>query len=602
MPLARSSPTQSDWKWMAAICGGLAALTWFVFGQTLHFGFINYDDPEWVTANPDVTAGLTIQGVRWAFRQFHAGPLSSLSHMLDCQFYGLNPWGHHLTNVLLHTAAVILLFLALRTMTGARWRSALVAALFAVHPLRVESVAWITERKDVLSGLFFALTLLAFAAYARRPTVARYLLVAVSLAVGLLAKGMLITVPVVLLLLDFWPLERFRRRPGQDAVPLTRLILEKLPLAALSLACAAATYLTHAQAVTTVQTVPFLPRLSNAVVSFVIYLRQTFYPAGLAAFYGFVENRSPGLVALAFLFVVGVSCAAIKWRQRLPYVCTGWFWYVIMLLPVSGILQVGLQGHADRYTYLPQIGLWLLLVWGVGDLAARWPRGKAIVAAVALISVAFCAGTARHAAGFWRDSASLWNRALAVEPDNEFAHTSLSDLLLREGRATEAISQAEAALRVNPKNADAHNNLALAMSRTGHLSEAIGHWQAALTLHPGNLNARCNLAWVLATNPKASTEDGMRALELVGPVTAGAGSVNTTVLQILAAAYARSGRFEEAAATARQGREVALKQQNQPLADQLQADTDRYQAHQPFVDAGLSDAPTSPPPLLTRPQ
>ena len=597
---AASSHAQSDWKWIAAICAGLAALTWFVFGQALGFGFVNYDDPEWVSENPNVISGLTSQGIRWAFRQFHAGPLSSVSHMLDCQLFGLHPWGHHLTNVLLHTATVLLLFLALRKMTGALWRSALVAALFAVHPLRVESVAWITERKDVLSGLFFALTLLAYVAYARRPSVVRYLLVAAFFTGGLLSKAMLVTLPAVLLLLDFWPLERWRDRAATTSPGW--LLWEKLPLGVMSLGCALATWWTHAQSATTIQAIPFLPRMSNAMVSFVIYLRQTFYPAGLAVFYGFVENRAPLLVALALLLVAGVSWAAIKWRHRWPYLCTGWFWYVIMVLPVSGFWQIGQQAHADRYTYLPQIGLFLLFVWGIIDLAMRWSRGKPIVVAVSVVSLALCAVTARQAAGYWRDSESLWNRALAVEPTNEFAHASLADLLLREARVNEAISHAMAALRVNPQNADAHNNLALGLSRTGRLSEAVGHWQEALAIHPGNLNARCNLAWVWATNPKASIEDGTRAFELVGPVAAGSGGVNPTVLQVLAAALARSERFAEAVAAARQGREVALRQQNQALADQLQVAIDRYETQQPWIDQGLVDAPAQVPALLTRPK
>jgi Flp pilus assembly protein TadD len=599
MSLAERSPAQSDGKWTAAICAGLAILTWFVFGQTLRFGFVNYDDPEWVRENLDIISGLTIHGVRWAFLQFHSGPLSSVSHMLDCQLFGLRPWGHHLTNVLLHMATVVLLFLALRNMTGALWRSALVAGLFAVHPLRVESVAWITERKDVLSGLFFALTLLAYIAYARHPSVVRYLLVAVFFAGGLLSKAMLVTLPAVLLLLDFWPLERWHGRVA--ATSSGRLLWEKLPLGVMSLGCACATWWTHAQSAATIQAVPLLPRMSNAMVGFVIYVRQTFYPAGLAVFYGFVENRPPLLVGLALLFVAGVSWAAIKWRHRWPYWCTGWFWYVIMLLPVSGLWQIGQQAHADRYSYLPQIGLFVFLVWGVAGLATRWPRVRPLIAAMSLMSVALCAVTARQAAGYWRDSESLWNRALAVEPANEFAHASLADLLLREGRVQEAISHAMAALRVNPRNADAHNNLALGLSRTGHLSEAIGHWQEALAIHPDNLNARCNLAWVWAANAKASIEDGTRALELVGPVAAGSGGANSTVLQILAGAYARSGRFEEAASVARQGREVALRQKNQALADQLQVAIDRYDARQPWIDESLVDAPAQVPPLLTRP-
>ena len=603
---------RTDAKLTAFICLGLTALTWFVFGQALHFGFVNYDDPEWVTANPHITAGLTVDGFRWAFTRFHAGPLSSLSHMLDCQLYGLHPWGHHLSNILLHTAAAVFLFLAFRRMTGAVWRSAIVAAFFAVHPLHVESVAWITERKDVLSGLLFALTLIAYAAWVRRPSVPRYLTVVGIFALGLLAKSMLITVPVILLLLDYWPL----RRSGGSAERSQRseigghkeqrktwpkLILEKVPLVALSVGCAVATYFTHALGVGTVQAVPVTDRLTNAVVSFVLYIRQMLYPDALSVFYGFVRDRPFGLVTALLVLIFGISVASTIWRRQVPALFVGWFWYLSMLLPVSGILQIGGQGHADRYTYLPQIGLYVAIVWGIGDLSARWKYRKPILATLALVTIASCAMIARTVAGYWRDSESLWTHAITVEPANDFAHASLADLLLREGRVAEAILHSEAALRANPGNADAHNNLALAMSRNGRLSEAVEHWEKGLALHPENLNARCNLAWVLAVNPRASAEDGARAIALVEPVAAGSPG-NTTVLQVLAAAYARNGRFSEAAGTARRAQELALRQGDQSLVDQLSASIVQYDAQQPLRDDTLVDKSSAAPAMLARPQ
>jgi tetratricopeptide (TPR) repeat protein len=273
-----------------------------------------------------------------------------------------------------------------------------------------------------------------------------------------------------------------------------------------------------------------------------------------------------------------------------------------MLLPVSGVLQVAAQGHADRYTYLPQIGLYLILAWGAADLTRRWPYRKAIMALVSIVAIISCAVAARTFAGYWRDSESLWNRALAVEPANDFAHASLADLLLREGRVEEAIVHAKEALGANPENADAHNNLALALSRTGHLLEAIEHWERSLALHPGNLNARSNLAWVLAANPQASIDDGARAVQLVEPIAAGSGGSNATVLQILAAAYARSGRFPEAVNAAERARVLAEKQGNQPLAGQLSASIVRYEAQQPWQDENLVDKSGTAPPMLARPQ
>jgi tetratricopeptide (TPR) repeat protein len=596
MSPAQSSSVLRGWKLPAIICLGLAALTWFVFGQTLRFGFVNYDDPEWVSANPNVTAGLTANGFRWAFDRFHAGPLSSLSHMLDCQLYGLNPWGHHLSNVLLHTATVLFLFLAFWRMTGAVWRSAILAALFAVHPLHVESVAWVTERKDVLSGLFFALTLLVYASYARRPSVMRYLAVAGLFALGLLAKTMLITLPAILLLIDYWPLQRF------GTVEVRGRIVEKIPLAVLSFGAGLATFLTHAEGVATVQTVPFADRLTNAVVSVVIYIRQMLYPNNLSVFYSFIRDRPVTLVVAMLALICGITAAAVIWRREVPSLFVGWFWYLIMLLPVSGILQVALQGHADRYTYLPQIGLYLAIVWGAADLSGRWAYRKPILTGLVLIMVVSCAVAAHQAAEYWRDSESLWNHAILVEPGNDFAHASLADLLMRQGRVTEAISHAEAALRLNPDNADAHNNLALALSRRGRLSEAINHWEKSLELHPNNLNARCNLAWVLSVNPNASVEDGRRAIALVEPVAAGSGGTNTTVLQVLAAAYARSGRFTEAVRIAQQAEEFAQRQGDRALADQLQASLAQYEAQHPLRDDTLVDKTSVAPPLLVRPQ
>jgi tetratricopeptide (TPR) repeat protein len=587
-----------SWLLSFTVSVALIALTWFVFGQTTNFGFVNYDDPEWVSENPNVNAGLTRNGIVWAFARVHAGPLASISHMLDFQVYGARPGGHHLTNVLLHAGAAVLFFLVLRRMTGGPWRSAVVAALFAIHPLRVESVAWVTERKDVLSGIFFALTLAAYLFYLRRPSAGRYLTVAGCFVLGLLSKSMLMTMPLILLLLDYWPLGRFHSAARPLEVS-RRLILEKLPLVFLSIICAAATFLTHAQSVGSVQQVPFAARLGNALVSFVIYIRQMFYPNGLSVFYGFLE-RSLFEVIAALVLLIGVSITVIIFRKRYPYLFTGWFWYLVMIAPVSGLLQIGLQSHADRYTYLPHIGLYIMLIWGVADLSRRWVFRRQILAVAALVVIGSFTWVARGVAAYWRDSESLWTRAIEVTPENDFAHANLADLLLREGRTGDAIEHAQAALRINPGNADAHNNLALAISRSGRLAEAIGHWQKSLELHSGNLNARCNLAWVLATAPNSSLRDGPRAVELVEPVAAGSGGANAVVLQTLAAAYAQSGRFTEAISSAQKALQLASAQGNNGLADYIRVSLANYEANRPWVDETLVDAVT-PPRALARP-
>ena len=354
------------------VCLGLVAVTWAVFGQTLAHDFVNFDDHVYVYENPLVVRGLSTEGIIGAFTHTHARnwhPLTTISHMLDCQLYGLNAGGHHLTNVILHTISVLLLFLVLKQMTGALWQSAFVAALFAIHPLHVESVAWIAERKDVLSAVFFMLTLAAYARYARAPSAPRYLLVALLFACGLMSKPMLVTLPFVLLLLDYWPLGRLGGQKSEVGSRLRRLITEKIPLFALSALSCIATLLTQRQGPSAIDQLPFLWRLNNTFVSYVTYIWQMLWPARLAVFYPHPNDRLPLVeVTVAIAFLVGVSLLIIYLRRTKPYLVTGWFWYLGMLVPVIGLVQVGEQAHADRYTYLPQIGLYIMIAWTVGDL------------------------------------------------------------------------------------------------------------------------------------------------------------------------------------------------------------------------------------------
>src|SRR6266542_5637271 len=354
-------------------CIFLVAITWLVFGQTVRYDFVNYDDNEYVYANPNIAHGLTINGVVHAFSGKHSAnwhPLTTLSHMLDCQLWGLRAGGHHLTNIVLHTIAVVLLFLVLQQMTGAIWRSAFVAAVFAIHPLRVESVAWIAERKDVLSGVFFMLTLLAYAYYARLPGVGRYLVVVSLFGCGLMSKPMLVTSPFVLLLLDYWPLDRVK---GQ----LWKRLAEKIPLLALSAVSSITTFLVQKGAVGRTEELPILERINNAIVSYVLYIWQLLWPVNLAVFYPHPENRLPlWEIVSCLLLLICITVVAIALRKQRSYLITGWFWYLGMLVPVIGLVQVGWQGHADRYTYLPQIGLYIALTWGVADLTALYQHRR----------------------------------------------------------------------------------------------------------------------------------------------------------------------------------------------------------------------------------
>src|SRR5881227_1223074 len=352
-------------RWLRlGICISLAVLTWVVFGQLLQYDFINYDDPRYVYENTNITKGLTIGGIAWAFTHIHSmnwHPLTTISHMLDCQLYGLKPGAHHFTNVLLHSIVAILLFLVLQRMTsgpsgtGSDWRSAFVAAIFAIHPLRVESVVWIAERKDVLSGFFFMLTLAAYLHYTRKPSIGRYLTMSILFACGLMSKPMLVSLPIVLLLLDYWPLKRL-----VDLRTLRNLVAEKFPLFLLSIASGVATLIAQTRAIGSFEQLPLSSRVSQALLSYLIYIRQMFWPTKLAVFYPHSEDGS----ALWRVLLAGAALSAITiltflLRNKRPYLVVGWFWYVCMLIPVIGIVQVGLQGHADRYTYLPQIGLYL---------------------------------------------------------------------------------------------------------------------------------------------------------------------------------------------------------------------------------------------------
>jgi tetratricopeptide (TPR) repeat protein len=485
-----------DQCWRApAVCLALAAVTFAVFGQTLFHEFVNYDDDEYVYNNPVVAQGLTFKGIVWAFSchvdNWH--PLTWLSHMLDCQLYGLNPAGHHLTNVLLHIATVIALFLVLRQMTGVLWRSAFVAAVFAIHPLRVESVAWVAERKDVLSGLLFMLTIGAYVRYARRPwSPVRYGLVVLLFAMGLMCKPMLVTLPLVLLLLDYWPLQR------EEPRKLSGLVLEKLPLLALSAAGCVVTLLAQTGAIQSTGSFSLPLRLGNALVASMIYPGQMVYPAGLAALYPFPRHGVPAWEsALAGTLLAGISVVAWgQWRKR-PWLLIGWVWYLVMLLPVVGIIQVGNQAHADRYTYLPQIGIYVAVTWMAAEWGAKWQVERATFGVLMTGVLAVLMVCAWKQTAYWQDSETLWARALACTKGNNIAHFNLGVALGQKGRVEEAIAQYQEALQIAPHDAEAHNNLGMALFQKGNVDEAITHLQKAAQIQPGLAKAHYNLGVAL---------------------------------------------------------------------------------------------------------
>src|SRR5438270_1887924 len=451
-----SDQSKPVWK-LLGVSLGLAGLVWIVFGQTLTHRFVNFDDGTYVYRNPDVTRGITADGIKWAFSHVVAAnwhPLTMLSHMLDCQMYGATPAGHHFTNVLLHTVATILLFLVLWSITAALWRSAFVAAVFAIHPLHVESVAWIAERKDVLSAVFFMLTLGAYVHFVRQPGIIRYLILSGCFALGLMAKPMLVTIPFVLLLLDYWPLNRFGRTTA------ARLFLEKLPLLLLTTAACVETILSQHQSINLIKTVSLETRIANAFIALMLYIRQTFWPTNLAVFYPHPENNIPlWQISVAVAFVALISIAAVAARKKVPYFLTGWGWYVGMLVPVVGVVQVGIQAHADRYMYLPQIGLSLIITWSLAALSTRWQHRQAISAVLSLLVLLPLVWCARIQASHWNDSVSLWTHALAVAPDNELLREHLSDAYLDRGQIKDAVEQARQAVTLQSDSASASATL-----------------------------------------------------------------------------------------------------------------------------------------------
>jgi tetratricopeptide (TPR) repeat protein len=479
------------------ICIFLVAIVWIVFGQTLHHEFINYDDDVYVYRNPVVSQGLTLKGIAWAFNYGHMEnwiPLSMISHMLDCQFYHLDPSGHHLTNVLFHATAVVLLFLVLRQMTGALWRSAFVAAVFAVHPLRVESVAWVAERKDVLSGVFFMLTICAYMHYARRPSPIRYGLLAFLFALGLMSKPMLVTVPLVLLLLDYWPLNRIDVIQPLGRMVSKRLLLEKLPLFALVVAASIATFFLQTKAASSFGAFSLPMRLGNALVSYVAYLQQMFWPSNLAVMYPMPRDGVPfWQVIVASVLLLSISIGVFALRKTRPYLLVGWLWYLVMMVPVIGIIQVGSQARADRYTYLPEIGLYMALVWGAIDLSSKWRRWQIVLAGSGLIILSALIICARTQVSYWRNSELLWNHTLACTPPNYIAEGNLAAALREQGRVDEAILHFQKAVQINPADAEAHYNLGATLHQKGSIDEVIAQFEQALQIDPDYAEAHDNL-------------------------------------------------------------------------------------------------------------
>jgi tetratricopeptide (TPR) repeat protein len=473
----------------------LAALSLTLFAPAVRHGFLIYDDDLYVTGNPHVQGGLTADGFRWAFSTGHSAnwhPLTWLSHMADVELWGLDARGHHLTSLLIHAANTALVFLVLRSLAGGFWAPALVAALFGAHPTRIESVAWVAERKDLLSTFFGLLSLAAWGAWSRRPAGWRYGLALLAFVLALLCKPMLVTLPFLLVLLDVWPLERH----GAGA---RRLLAEKWPFFLLSIASSVVTFLVQRAggAVGGFDRFPLHARLANALLAYAGYLRRLVWPLGLAVFYPHPgDSFGAGPLLLALLLLVGLSLGAVASRRNLPFLFVGWFWFAGMLVPVIGVVQVGLQSLADRYTYLSYVGLFMAFAWllaGWTEAGTPWRRRLAAGGAIALL-----AGSAlqtRRELGYWRDSEALFRRALAVTVENDVANQNLGHYLNETNRPAEAIPYLDEALRIRPRYVEARLNRGRSAFLLGRVDEAVGHFQQALALRPDDAVTWNNLAF-----------------------------------------------------------------------------------------------------------
>ncbi len=516
----------------ALICLVLAVSIFAVYWQVTDHEFIDYDDNVYITDNPHVQSGLTGKSVGWAFTTTRAGnwhPLAWLSHMIDYRLFGLNPRGHHLTSVFLHITNSILLFLALRWATSTIWPSALVASLFAIHPLHVESVAWVAERKDVLSTFFWLLTIMAYINYAKRPKRRTYFLVLLLFTLGLAAKPMLVTLPFVLLLLDYWPLNRFQLgrdsgsaengsaeslEPTTKKLPPSRLIAEKLPMFMLSgiFSVIALWAQEKAGAMSGLEIVPFKWRIANALVSYVAYIGKMIWPRGLAVFYPHPQDSLPiWQIVLAGLFLLILSTVVVRLAVRYKYGLVGWLWYLGTLVPVIGLVQVGEQAMADRYTYLPLIGLYIIIAWGLADLGkeSRRRRTLLIVSVTSLLMVlALCSW---QQVRLWRNSISLFEHTLKVTTNNYVAHYTLGNTLALQGNLAGAIAQYKEALRIRPNHAEVHNNLGNALALQGNLAGAVGHYEESLRIIPSKGKTHRNLG--VALDRQGKHEEAMRHYE-----------------------------------------------------------------------------------------
>ncbi len=490
------------------ICLFLVISILCVYWQVRNFSFVNFDDRQYVTSNYHVQAGITPESIRWAFSATQASnwhPLTWLSHMLDCQVYGMNPGHHHMTNVILHILNTLLLFFIFKRISGSQWKSAFVAALFALHPLHVESVAWVAERKDVLSTFFWMLTLWSYAGYVESSRLDKYLLLILFYILGLMAKPMLVTLPFVLLLLDYWPLKRFQLKLSENKIPGMQrrfyfgLILEKIPLFLLSFASSIVTYLVqkNSGAVNSLAAIPFHVRIANAMISYVDYIGKMFWPHDLAVLYPYPKSIALWETIGAGLLLMMTTVFVFRMRRSKPYLAVGWFWYLGTLVPVIGLVQVGSQALADRYTYVPLIGIFIMVTWGISDWISKrhYKKIGLFVAAATILSLLMI--TSMLQVKYWTNSVTLFEHAVNVTGDNGTAQLNLGEALAEQGNMDKAVEHYKAALKVNPDLAGANFNIGVYFRKEGKIDEAIDHFSKVLNVKSDRAAAQYELGETL---------------------------------------------------------------------------------------------------------
>jgi len=521
----------------------IAVTVVLIYAPVRSYDFVSWDDPLYVRDNLEVSQGLTWHGALWAFTTGHSAnwhPLTWLSHMLDVEFFGASPGPQHVTNVLIHIINSLLLFGVLRRLTGNIGASAFVAALFAVHPMHVESVAWVSERKDVLSTMFALLTIWEYTGYVRRPGAGRYLAVVALFAFALMSKPMVVTLPFVLLLLDVWPLQRVRLERGQSRV-WARLAREKLPLIALSVVASIVTIVVQARGGTVVslETFPFSVRAANAPVSYVAYLLSMVWPAGLAPFYPYPPLQV-WVVIGSVLILAAVSFVIARAAPRRPYLLIGWLWYLGMLAPVIGVIQVGEQSRADRYSYLPLVGIFIIAAWGIPELLGRRQAHRVALATAAMATVFAYAAAAHAQVRHWENSLTLWEHTTAVTTGNYIAHTNLGLELAQRGEASAAIEHFNEAIRSKPNFAEAHNALGVSLLHEGRAQEAVTEYMQAIAIKPSYAEPHSNMAMVLSAQGRV----GEGIVEFLEAVKFDPG--NAQIHYNLGFAFAAQQRFNEA--------------------------------------------------------